>query len=50
MSASSPGSWDYDDLIADTHDGILMETNRSWSIDDPPLPVPVFHRKSAGEN
>src|SRR5258705_984292 len=29
-----PGSWDYDDLIADTHDGILMETNRSWSIDD----------------
>src|SRR6266851_2014859 len=29
-----PGTWDYDDLIADTHDGILMETNRSWSIDD----------------
>ena len=29
-----PGSWNYDDLIADTHDGILMETNRSWSIDD----------------
>ncbi len=29
-----PGTWDYDDLIADTHDGIFMETNRSWSIDD----------------
>src|SRR5882762_5878663 len=29
-----PGTWDYDDLIANTHDGILMETNRSWSIDD----------------
>ena len=23
-----------DDLIADTDDGILMDTNRSWSIDD----------------
>ena len=29
-----PGSWKYDDLIADTEDAILMETNRSWSIDD----------------
>jgi TldD protein len=29
-----PGTWDYDDLIADTADGILMDTNRSWSIDD----------------
>jgi TldD protein len=29
-----PGTWGYDDLIADTEDGILMETNRSWSIDD----------------
>lgn len=29
-----PGNWDYDDLIAGTDDGILMETNRSWSIDD----------------
>jgi TldD protein len=29
-----PGTWDFDDLIADTDDGILMETNRSWSIDD----------------
>ncbi len=29
-----PGSWKFDDLIADTDDAILMETNRSWSIDD----------------
>src|SRR5450755_700639 len=29
-----PGTWKVDHLIADTDDGILMETNRSWSIDD----------------
>jgi TldD protein len=29
-----PGSWNYDDLIADTDDGIFMDSNRSWSIDD----------------
>jgi TldD protein len=29
-----PGTWEIDDIIADTHDGIFMETNRSWSIDD----------------
>jgi TldD protein len=29
-----PGAWKLDDLIADTDDGIYMETNRSWSIDD----------------
>jgi TldD protein len=29
-----PGHWTYDGLIADTDDAILMETNRSWSIDD----------------
>src|SRR5882672_5095316 len=29
-----PGTCELDDLIADTDDGILMETNRSWSIDD----------------
>lgn len=29
-----PGAWDFDDLIADTDDGLYMETNRSWSIDD----------------
>ena len=28
------GTWNLDDLIADTDDGILMDTNRSWSIDD----------------
>jgi TldD protein len=30
----NPGSWKYEDLIADTDDAILMDTNRSWSIDD----------------
>ncbi len=29
-----PGTWNVNDLIADTDDGIWMETNRSWSIDD----------------
>lgn len=29
-----PGTWSVDGLIADTDDGIYMETNRSWSIDD----------------
>ena len=29
-----PGNWRLEDLIADTRDGIYMETNRSWSIDD----------------
>src|SRR5262245_54271081 len=29
-----PGPWKVEDLIADTDDGILMATNRSWSIDD----------------
>ena len=29
-----PGAWTLDDLVADTDDGIYMETNRSWSIDD----------------
>jgi len=29
-----PGSGKLEDLIASTDDGILMETNRSWSIDD----------------
>ena len=29
-----PGTWRLDDLISDTEDGIFMETNRSWSIDD----------------
>ena len=29
-----PGAWRYEDMIADTDDAVLMETNRSWSIDD----------------
>ncbi|MDD4888504.1 MAG: TldD/PmbA family protein [Phycisphaerae bacterium] len=28
-----PGTWKLADLIADTGDGLLMSTNRSWSID-----------------
>ncbi len=28
-----PGNWDYDELIQDTKDGILMVTNYGWSID-----------------
>lgn len=29
-----PGTWKFEDIIADTKNGIYMETNRSWSIDD----------------
>ncbi len=29
-----PGEWTLEDLIADTDDGILLDTNKSWSIDD----------------
>ena len=29
-----PGGWSLDDMLADTDDGIFMETNGSWSIDD----------------
>jgi TldD protein len=29
-----PGDWTFEDLIADTDEGIYMQTNRSWSIDD----------------
>jgi TldD protein len=29
-----PGTWALADLLADTDDGIFMDTNRSWSIDD----------------
>jgi TldD protein len=28
-----PGTWTMEDLLADTDDGILFKTNRSWSID-----------------
>ena len=30
----APGEGSLDDLVADTADGVLMLTNRSWSIDD----------------
>ena len=29
-----PGSWELDDLISDTKEGLLLSVNRSWSIDD----------------
>ncbi|HWR81690.1 MAG TPA: metallopeptidase TldD-related protein, partial [Candidatus Deferrimicrobium sp.] len=29
-----PGQWAFDDLIADTKDGIFFDVNKSWSIDD----------------
>ena len=29
-----PGDWTLEDMIADTDEGLYMETNRSWSIDD----------------
>jgi TldD protein len=28
------GSWEFENMIADTDDGIYIDTNRSWSIDD----------------
>ena len=28
-----PGEWTLDDLIADTKDGVYMDSNKSWSID-----------------
>lgn len=29
-----PGEWKKEDILEDTKDGIYMETNKSWSIDD----------------
>ncbi len=29
-----PGTWAFDDLVADTGHGLYVETNNSWSIDD----------------
>ena len=29
-----PGTWDLDTLIGDTKEGLLLATNKSWSIDD----------------
>ena len=28
-----PGTWDLEDLVADTEDGVLCDTVRMWSID-----------------
>jgi TldD protein len=28
------GPWRFEDLVADTDDGIYLQTNKSWSIDD----------------
>jgi len=30
----NPGDWSLDEMIKETEDGLLMVTNRSWSIDD----------------
>lgn len=29
-----PGEWTLEEMIADTEEGVLLSTNRSWSIDD----------------
>ncbi|MDH4223595.1 MAG: TldD/PmbA family protein, partial [candidate division Zixibacteria bacterium] len=29
-----PGEWDFEELIADTKEGLLLDMNKSWSIDD----------------
>lgn len=29
-----PGEWELEELIADTKDGLLLDMNKSWSIDD----------------
>ncbi|HVP57820.1 MAG TPA: TldD/PmbA family protein [bacterium] len=29
-----PGTWNLEDLIRDTKDGIMVDSNKSWSIDD----------------
>ncbi len=29
-----PGEWTFDQMIADTEEGLFLTTNRSWSIDD----------------
>ncbi|HEC82860.1 MAG TPA: TldD/PmbA family protein, partial [Firmicutes bacterium] len=29
-----PGDWELDDLIRDTKDGLMVDSNKSWSIDD----------------
>jgi TldD protein len=29
-----PGTWEFENMITDTRDGVFMTTNKSWSIDD----------------
>lgn len=29
-----PGTWSFENMLADTEDGVFMTTNKSWSIDD----------------
>jgi len=29
-----PGDWELEDLIRDTKDGLMVDSNKSWSIDD----------------
>jgi TldD protein len=29
-----PGTWNFEDMVADTRKGVFMTTNKSWSIDD----------------
>jgi len=43
-----PGTWRYEDLIADTDDAILMETNRSWSSTISAI-ISVFHGNCLGD-
>jgi len=38
-----------DDLLADVDDGVYMETNRSWSIDDKRLQLPVRTQIGLGD-
>ena len=42
-----PGTSSLEEIIADTADGIYMENNRSWSIDDRRLQLPVRLRDRA---
>ncbi len=45
-----PGDWSLDALIADTKDGLYMETNRSWSIDDRRLNIDYMYLPSLAPN
>ena len=47
VSLEPGGAGTLDDLIADTDDGLYLETNRSWSIDDRRLHFQFAHRDRA---